>query len=59
MDSYVMTGRTMDEQPTYRATSTLYLSYQGKRRGNDALQGTPNLIRQDDENVVEIEDLDT
>ncbi len=53
MDSFVMTGRTMDEGLTWREANSAYLSYQGRRKGERRLEGTPNVIRQD-ENFVEM-----
>lgn len=52
----MMTGRTLGEDLSYREANSLYLSYQGRRKGDRKIQGTPNLMRQDDENFVEVEE---
>ncbi len=55
MEDSVMTGRTLGEALTWRETDRIYKPLQGKkRRGSEGIQGTPSLIRQDDENFVEI-----
>ncbi len=50
-----MSGRTLAEDLSWREANSLYLSCQGRRKGTGKLGGTPNLIRQDDENFVEID----
>ena len=55
MEGSMMTGRTLGEDLSYREADSLYLSYQGRRKGDRKIQGTPNLIRQDDENFIDID----
>lgn len=49
MEGSVTRGRTLAENLPWREANSLYLSYQGRRKGTRRLEGTPNLIRQDDE----------
>jgi len=48
-----MTGRSLDEQLTWREADRVYKSYQSRRKGSRRIEEAPNLIRQDDENFVE------
>ncbi len=56
MDGPTMTGRILDENLCWSRATSLYLSYQGRRKGARKIVGTPSLIRQDDENFVEVEE---
>lgn len=55
MKDSTMTGRTLADDLPWREANTIYLSYQGRRKSGRRLQGTPNPIRQDDENFVEVD----
>ena len=56
MKNSKMYGRTLEEELTWRQADKVYKSYQGKRKGKDKLEGTPNLIGQNDKNFVEVEE---
>ena len=56
MKNSKMYGRTLEEELTWRQADKVYKSYQGKRKGKDKLEGTPNLISQNDKNFVEVEE---
>jgi hypothetical protein len=51
----LMKGRGLEEDLPWRKANSIYLSYQGKRRGKNKLEGTPALITQNDKNFVEIQ----
>ena len=55
MDGPTTTGRILDENLCWSRATSLYLSYQGRRKGARKIQGTPALIRQDDENFIDID----
>lgn len=54
MEGTVIKGRTLDDLP-WREANSLHLSYQGRRKGARKIQGTPGLIRQGDENFIDID----
>jgi len=55
MDGPTMTGRILDENLCWSRATSLYLSYQGRRKGAREIKGTPSLIRKDDENFIDID----
>lgn len=59
MEGSVMRNRALAEDLTWRETNSLYLSCQGRRKGTRKLEVTPNVIRQDDENFIEVETINT
>ncbi len=55
MEGSTICGRVLDEDLSWREANSLYLSYQGKRRGKGALKGTLSLIRQGNENFIDVD----
>jgi len=55
MEGSRMTGMTLGEDPSWREANIMYLSHQGRRKGARKIEGTPALIRQDDENFIDID----
>jgi hypothetical protein len=56
MEGYVTRGRTLADDLPWRRANCVYLSQQARRKGTRKLEGTPDLIRQDDESFVEVID---